>query len=302
MGSVIVTRGFSDLDRLTNIDYDYLFLLRIDSHALSDSMREDGIVCHWPASRCTGQSHGNGFEDSTSQANLKRNRSLADIEANPRTRKAQESLDDVLKKLGKLSLSVRHRKEGDAAEKIAQRVAAIFEAITAHGGEASWDEMASRQIRKLGATVKVEERFDINTVPQRSSIRRHARARMRGIFVQIDHWDISLTTVMLDPGREGDFRSVEIFSTLRVEPQQQSSGSALAVFFSEHKNGRSSTTIPPIVVVYNKIRSDSRVFLLIEDDDLDGLKLLLASGEASVRDCDESGRSLLHVSSLANSM
>ena len=244
---------------------------------------------------CTVQSHGNDFAESSSQLTLKRKRSLADIDANPRTRKAQESLDDVLKKLGKLSLSVRHRKEGDAAEKIAQRVAAIFEAITAHGGEASWDEMASRQLRKLGATVKVEERFDINTVPQRSSIRRHARARMRGIFVQIDHWDISLTTVMLDPGREGDFRSVEIFSTLRVEPQQQSSGSALAVFFSEHKNGRSSTTIPPIVVVYNKIRSDSRVFLLIEDDDLDGLKLLLASGE-------ESGRSLLHVSSLAKSM
>ena len=55
MDSMIVMKDFSDLDRLTNIDYDYLFLLRIDSHALSDSMREDGIVCHWSLAAAQGK-------------------------------------------------------------------------------------------------------------------------------------------------------------------------------------------------------------------------------------------------------
>lgn len=125
------------------------------------------------------QSHGNVFEDSAPQATLKRKRSLADIEANLRTREARESLDDALEKLGKLSLSVPHLKEGDGAKKIARRVAAIFDAITTHGDEEPWDKTMARHLGMLGATVKWEEQFDINTVPQRSSICRHARARMR---------------------------------------------------------------------------------------------------------------------------
>jgi hypothetical protein len=43
---------------------------------------------------------------------------------------------------------------------------------------------------------------------------------------------------------------------------------------------------------------DAEVFYVIEKDDLDNLLRLLASGESSIRDCDESGRSLLNVSPL----
>jgi hypothetical protein len=105
------------------------------------------------------QSHGNVFEDSAPQATLKRKRSLADIEANLRTREARESLDDALKKLGKLSLSVPHLKEGDGAKKIARRVAAIFDAITTHGDEEPWDKTMARHLEMLGVTVKWEEQL-----------------------------------------------------------------------------------------------------------------------------------------------
>ena len=221
---------------------------------------------------------------------------------NPGTRAAQESLDTVLKKLGKLSLSVRHRKEGDAAEKIARRIAAVFEAITAHGEDETWDKTAARHLGKLGATVEWEEKFDINSTPQRKPISKYAKAKTRRVFVQIGRWDISLTTITRDSPLEGSLCYVETFSTLRVEPRRQSSGSALAVFFSECWDGRATSTIPPTVLAYKMVNDDAEVFQRIKDDDLDGLIRLLACGKASIHDCDGSGRSLLHVRFLVEVM
>jgi hypothetical protein len=244
------------------------------------------------------QSNEHDFEGSSSRANLKRKRSPTDAEVIPRTREAQETLDTMLKKLGKLSLSVRHRKEGVEAEKIARRIAAVFEAITTHGDARKWDKTTARQLEKLGACVRWEERFDINSIPRRRSDNTNARAIKKRIVVQIGHWNISLTTTTTTLGspHTGGLREVEVFSTLRVEPQHRSSGSAMAIFFSEHMNDNSKSTIPPAVSAYNMVRNDSEVFQLIKHDDLDGLIRLLAFGQASVQDCDESGRSLLHVS------
>jgi hypothetical protein len=58
----------------------------------------------------------------------------------------------------------------------------------------------------------------------------------------------------------------------------------------------------PIVLAYNQVNSGAQVFKLVEEDDLDGLMRFLALGQASIRDCDEAGRSLLHVSLLESSV
>lgn len=236
------------------------------------------------------------FSRGSSRATLKRKRSLVDADVTPRTREAQENLDTVLHKLGKLSLSVRHRKEGAGAKKIARRIAAIFEAIATHGDEEMWDKTTARQLGKLGACVKWEERFDINSAPQRRSDNTNGRAMKTQIVVQIGHWNISLATTTLETPRTRGLHEVEVLSTLRVEPQHQTSGSALAVFFRENIHDHSKSTMPPIVSAYNMVRNDSKIFKIIRDDDLDSLLRLLASGQASIQDCDESGRSLLHVS------
>jgi hypothetical protein len=174
----------------------------------------------------------------------------------------------------------------------------VFEAITTHEDAETWDKTAARQLGKLGATVRWEEQFDINSVPERCAVRRNVRAKKRQILVHIGNWNISLTTTIFDSRREGCLQEVETFSTLRVEPRHQSTGSALAVFFSEHRYGCSTSTIPPTVLAYNMVDFDAEVFYVIEKDDLDNLLRLLASGESSIRDCDESGRSLLNVSPL----
>jgi hypothetical protein len=229
---------------------------------------------------------------------LERKRSLADIETSPRTRKAQESLDTALKKLGKLSLSIQHRREGDAAEKIARRVAAVFDAITTYGeDEKTWDKIAARQLGKLRATVKWEEQFDINSVPQRCAVGKKARAKRRQILVHIGNWNISLTTTTFRFRSEDSLHEMETLSTLRVEPRSLSSGSALAVFFSEHTGSRARTNMHTNILTYNQISNESEVFEAVEEDDLDKLLRLLAYGKASIRDCDEAGRSLIHVSS-----
>ena len=51
-----------------------------------------------------------------------------------------------------------------------------------------------------------------------------------------------------------------------------------------------------IVMAYNQVKNDCKVFKLVENDDLVGLMKHLALGKAYTRDCDEDGRSLLHVS------
>jgi hypothetical protein len=56
------------------------------------------------------------------------------------------------------------------------------------------------------------------------------------------------------------------------------------------------STIHPIVLAYNQISHTERVFELVANDDLCNLMRLFQSGEASVRHCDEEGRSLLFVS------
>jgi hypothetical protein len=127
----------------------------------------------------TVRSNQDEFSESSSQATLKRKRSLLDVEKAPRTREAQESLDTVLRKLGKLSFSVQHRKEGDGAEKLARRISAIFDAITTHGDESTWDKVDSKRLGKLRSTVKWEERFDINSVPRRDILARNVRAKQR---------------------------------------------------------------------------------------------------------------------------
>jgi hypothetical protein len=49
-------------------------------------------------------------------------------------------------------------------------------------------------------------------------------------------------------------------------------------------------------MAYRNVDSSSKVFELIRDDDVNGLTRLIALQEASRRDCDAEGRSLLYVS------
>ena len=90
---------------------------------------------------------------------------------------------------------------------------------------------------------------------------------------------------------------LETCSALHV--QHISRGSVVSAFFGERDNIDHVTTLCPVVTAYNQVSNDSEVFRIVEQDSLDDLLRMLAIGEASIRDCDEGGRSLLLVSPLA---
>lgn len=263
-------------------------------NAEGNSRVHAGHVFHF---HCTAQHHSDTAA-SIAQTTLKRKRSLADIGTAPRTREAQEDLDNALKKLGKLSQSIRgHRSMENGAEKIARRVSAVFDAIVTHShGEGTSDHVMERQLGKLRGTVRWEEQFDINSVPQRRAMGTNARAKGRRILVQIGYWVISLTTTVFNMRHEGGLREEQVVSVLRIEPLLKASGSALAVYFSEYTDRHTRSLVPPVVLAYNTVSNSAEVFKLVLEDDLEGLQRVLACGEATIRDCDESGRSLLHVS------
>ena len=93
---------------------------------------------------------------------------------------------------------------------------------------------------------------------------------------------------------------LETCSALNV--QHLSKGSGISAFFGERDNIDHVTTLCPAVTAYNQVSNDSEVFQITRKDSLDDLLRMLAIGEASIRDCDEEGRSLLLVSPLATQL
>lgn len=94
-------------------------------------------------------------------AGLTRKRFLRDTGDTPRTYNPQQTLERDLKKLGKLSLSIRHQKEGKDAQKIARCTSAILSALMAYRDGESCDENQQTQLEKLRDAGRWAERIAI---------------------------------------------------------------------------------------------------------------------------------------------
>lgn len=229
-------------------------------------------------------------------AGPKRKRVLRDTGETPRTYNPQHTLERDLKKIGKLSLSIRHQKEGKDAQKIAKCISAILNALTTYRDGEACDETQQRELEKLRDTVRWAERVAIKLVPQRKSPASDAKAKTRRLVVRVLNQEISLSTTVIHSQRTLELYDVETSSTLRIEPLHASSGLPVAIFFSQQMSNCFTNVIHPIVTAYNRVSSSAEVFQVVEDDDLESLQRLLACGSSSLWDCDEMGRSLLHVS------
>lgn len=243
-----------------------------------------------------GDKHQAGDLDEPDYARLKRKRFLGDDGETPRTQNPQQTLERDLKKLGKLSLSIRHQKEGRDAQKIARCISAILSALTIYRDGETCDETQQRELEKLRDTVRWAERIAIKSVPQRKSPAQTAKAKTRRLFVRILNHEISLSTTVVRSQRTAGLYDVDTFSTLRIEPLHASSGLPVAIFFSQQMSNCFTNVMHPNVTAYNRVPDGAEVFQVVDDDDLESLQRLIACGKASLWDCDEMGRSLLHVS------
>ena len=243
-----------------------------------------------------GGKHQVGDPDEPEYAGLKRKRLLRDTGDTPRTHNPQQKLERHLKKLGKLSLNIRHQKEGRDAQKIARCISAILSALTTYRDGEPRDEAQQTQLERLRDTVRWAERIAVNSVPQRKSPSPDAKAKTCRLVVRVLNHDISLSTTIIRSQRILELYDVETFSTLRIEPLHASSGLPVAIFFSQQMSNCFTNLMHPTVTAYNRVPSNADVFKLVMNDDLESLKRLLACGSASLWDCDHMGRSLLHVS------
>jgi hypothetical protein len=116
--------------------------------------------------------------------------------------------------------------------------------------------------------------------------------------ITVGKWKLQLHTIVCGSVDTAGRDVSESFSSLRLSPCERSSlgGSSVAAFFGEREDYLQRSVLHPTIISYRNVDSSSKVFKLIEADDVNGLTRLIALREALTRDCDEEGRSLLYVS------
>lgn len=254
-----------------------------------------------PSTSFTSCAH-DGWGEGQELHSLKRKR-LTDEDPQTQTPGDNVSLEHVLNKLGKFSKSIQDQRVGKDAKKIAHRISILINAVKQQaaipGGIKPHDlvsDHSETDFEDIGSCLLVAKRVDVNTGFRRIDRTKLIRVVRKRNTVTFGQWEISLSTSTFESRDESGTEVNESLFSLRLDPRSSSAGSPIKVYFGEHVTHAAASFIHPVVFAYRIIRSDSEVFKLIENDDLDSLKKLLAIGKATLRDCNESNASLLNVS------
>lgn len=233
---------------------------------------------------------------------MKRRRSPDDNEYTHRLNK-EESLEQVLTKLGKFSKSIQDQRIGTDAKKIARRIALALNAIKQQTGPTKpsnrggmYTEHDEDDFEKIDNSLIVANRIDINTAFRRTRHTKLTRVVRKWDRITFEQVEISLRTSILEFRNEDGTEAIESRSELCLDPQFSGSGSPITVYFGETTMHAAVSFINPVILAYRVIPKVSEVFEVIGKDDLEGLIKLLADGKATLRDCDEMDSTLLHVS------
>lgn len=233
---------------------------------------------------------------------LKRRRSPNENEYAHRLNR-EESLEHVLLKLGKFSKSIQDQRIGKDAKKIARRIAVVIDAVKQRTGSAETEDLNENlashdeeDFENIDKSMIVAKRIDINAGFRRSRHTKLTRVIRKWDKVTFVQWEILLRTSTSEFRNEDGTEVIESLSSLYLHPRLSGSGAPITVHFGETKMHAAVSFINPVVLAYRIVSNDAEVFGVIEDDDLNGLVTLLADGKATLRDYDEMGRTLLHVS------
>jgi len=141
-------------------------------------------------------------------------------------------------------------------------------------------------------------RVAINSVDQRRLPEQVVRRKQKSSLITFGIWKIVLDTTSWEALDEHSRVVTGSFSALRLEPLDVTSWSPIAAFFGERTDHIYTSVLHPSIYAYRRVPNRSEVFNVVVDDDVTGLMRLLAKQEATTRDLDEEGRSLLHVSTV----
>jgi hypothetical protein len=232
----------------------------------------------------------------TERLGLRRGSHPDDAGENARRGEEQEHLAVVLNSLEDFSKSGLPRVGGEQSKSVAALLAVVLDTLNqvAMGEARSGD--TDRQVQDLKDQLKRTKQIAINAACPRLKNAQLSRANSKIFSITIGHWQISLTVkTVVSQCTDGNFEDI-VCSTLHVQPARGSVGARVTAIFREETDIRGMMTLHPIVLAYKQISHTERVFELVANDDLCNLMLLFKDGQASVRVCDEEGRSLLFVS------
>lgn len=207
----------------------------------------------------------------------------------------KESLDTALSKLQKLSLYMETPMQDLPARKITRRIATVIDALKSSGFARSARQHTEFQWSDLRERLLLGRRLRINSTPPVVNCGNFAVVQRRRDVLRYARWEITLTTTETSVPDEEGHETTQSMSVLRLEPCCNHTGSPLVAFFGCQTDLLRTNMIHPVVLAYRTVPGDSKVFSVIEEDDLECLLKLMATQKVTVRDCDEKGRSLLSV-------
>lgn len=203
---------------------------------------------------------------------------------------------DTLGKMQKYAYMIRSQKRDKDAKKALDRIRSILEAVRQPGPAYSQATHTEHQWNDLSSHLDSSNIVDVNRqrlIWSSNSVRKVDRHR--DVLIYKDQWKITLTT-HTHVIEENGWKATRSLSVLRVDPfTKPNNCSSFAVFLGREIDSSKTIRMHPAIFAYRHVPSDSVVFKLVEDDDIEGLRQLLAVQEATIRDVDEVGGSLLSV-------
>lgn len=113
---------------------------------------------------------------------------------------------------------------------------------------------------------------------------------------QLDQGSLTMTSYTKHAHDDEGNEVLQQVSAIRFNPSSERAGSSFVALFAGEIDHYQKIVLHPTIMAYRNVPSNSKVFQLVEEDDLEGFKRLLLAQEATTRDCDENGISLLGVS------
>jgi hypothetical protein len=207
-----------------------------------------------------------------------------------------EPIETVLASLATFSKSMSQSTKGEQAEQLIARLTALFNILQRDDHDLPVPEILSRQILHVKDRLKQTTCVKINEVRRRRGVTRLSVTQSAVFTVIYNGFEMTLMNKILESQYADGSLDTETCSTLHVQSLGVPGGSHISAYFKGRTDCDQTVWLHPVVLAYNEADRHAKVFDLVRTDDLDGLKELLQIGEASLRDCDIEGRTLLFVS------
>lgn len=214
-------------------------------------------------------------------------------------REGCSQLDRAVAHLGELAMSLKDQKKDGDAQRILQWIRLLLDALE-DGDSMSLSQHTGDEIATLQKGLLRADRVMVNSTPlsRRKAFSQVTETTRKRSVIKLGKWKICLDTLICK-SLDGERRDViDSYSSLRLDALSSKSAvtNSIAAFFGETTEYNQKTVMHPTILAYRVVDSNSEIFRLVERDDLQGLIGMLAEQRATVRDCDQEGRSLLHVS------